>query len=215
MAIEMCGREWSVDELLAEVEKERDIMMDSGGGVTISGGEPLMQVSRLASKDDSLMIFLHELGRRGFHRCVDTTLYADPEVVKAVAAETDLFLVDLKVMDSEKHKQLTGVPNDLILANIRLLTQLGVPFQIRIPLIEGVNADEENIRATAQFLTALPMKPEMVNLLVYHDVGKGKHARLGTAYNPENFRMSTPSEDVQQHAVRILQEHGLNAKIGG
>ena len=74
---------------------------------------------------------------------------------------------------------------------------------------------EENIRATAQFLAALPMKPEMVNLLVYHDVGKGKHARLGTTYNPEGFRMSTPSEDVQQYVVHILQEHGLNAKIGG
>ena len=232
MAIEMCGREWSVDELLAEVEKERDIMMDSGGGVTISGGEPLMQVSRLASKDDSLMIFLHELGRRGFHRCVDTTLYADPEVVKAVAAETDLFLVDLKVMDSEKHKQLTGVPNDLILANIRLLTQLGVPFQIRIPLIEGINADENNIEAVAVFLENLHLESFCVNhrpgtsttvipqvddvaLLPYHDAGKDKHARRGSKYNPEDIPMSTPTEETLQRIIRQLAAHGISAKIGG
>jgi pyruvate formate lyase activating enzyme len=119
------------------------------------------------------------------------------------------------MMDSEKHRQYTGVPNSQILANISMVSEMELPFWIRIPLIEGVNADEENIRATAQFLAALPMKPEMVNLLVYHDVGKGKHARLGTTYNPEGFRMSTPSEDVQQYVVHILQEHGLNAKIGG
>jgi pyruvate formate lyase activating enzyme len=231
-AIEMCGREWTIDELLAEVEKERDIMMDSGGGVTISGGEPLMQVCRPASKDDSLITLLHELGNRGFHRCVDTTLYTDPEVVKAVAAETDLFLVDLKVMDSEKHKQLTGVSNDLILANIRLLAQLGVPFQIRIPLIEGINADENNIEAVALFLENLRFEFSSVNhrqgtsttdipqvkdvaLLPYHDAGKDKHARRGSKYNPENIPMSTPTEETLQRIIRQLAAHGISAKIGG
>jgi pyruvate formate lyase activating enzyme len=232
MAIEMCGREWTIDELLAEVEKERDIMMDSGGGVTISGGEPLMQVCRPASKDDSLITLLHELGNRGFHRCVDTTLYADPEVVKAVATETDLFLVDLKVMDSEKHKQLTGVSNDLILANIRLLAQLGVPFQIRIPLIEGINADENNIEAIAHFLENLHLEFSSVNhrprtstidipqvkdvaLLPYHDAGKDKHARRGSKYNPENIPMSTPTEETLQRIILQLAAHGMSAKIGG
>ena len=230
--IEMCGREWTIDELLAEVEKERDIMMDSGGGVTISGGEPLMQVCRPASRDDSLITLLHELGNRGFHRCVDTTLYADPEVVKAVAAETDLFLVDLKVMDSEKHKQLTGVSNDLILANVRLLAQLEVPYQIRIPLIEGINADENNIEAVALFLENLHLeyfsvnhrqgtsttdKPQVqdVALLPYHDAGKDKHARRGSKYNPENIPMSTPTEEPLQRIIRQLATHGISAKIGG
>ena len=215
MAIEMCGREWTIDELLAEVEKERDIMMDSGGGVTISGGEPLMQVCRPASKDDSLITLLHELGNRGFHRCVDTTLYTGPEVVKAVAAETDLFLVDLKVMDSEKHKQLTGVRNDLILANVRLLAQLGVPFQIRIPLIEGINADENNIEAIALFLENLRFEYSSANhrqgtsttdipqvkdvaLLPYHDAGKDKHARRGSKYNPENRKNDESSRIVKK-----------------
>jgi pyruvate formate lyase activating enzyme len=92
---------------------------------------------------------------------------------------------------------------------------MGKKFWIRIPLIVGINADDENLEASAQFLTSLPTKPEMVNLLVYHDVGIGKHARLGTKYNPEAFPMEAPSEKMQQHALDILQRYGLNTKIGG
>ena len=86
-ALELCGREWTMDELMVEIEKERTIMEDSGGGVTLCGGEPLMH-------PDYTLELLQELGRRGFHRTVDTTLYASPEVVKAVAEHCELFLVD-------------------------------------------------------------------------------------------------------------------------
>lgn len=216
LALEMCGREYSVEELLKEVEKERDIMTDSGGGVTISGGEPLMQVKSKSVESDnceSLLSLLHELGKRGFHRAVDTTLYADPEVVRTVATETDLFLVDLKVMDSSKHKQLTGVPNERIHANLRLLAQLGVPFQIRIPLIEGINTDEENIEATAAFSASIG--GQKVNLLPYHDAGKDKHARRGTTYNPHGLPMSTPDDATLQRIINQFAAHGLNATIGG
>ena len=184
LALETCGREYTVDELLAEIEKERDIMLDSGGGVTISGGEPLLQIRTEArpkplsisprggesslshemttsgnatlpptgGDGEGLLPLLHELGLRGIHRAIDTTLYASPDVVRAVASEADLFLVDLKMMDAGKHKRYTGVSNELILSNLRLLASLGAPIQIRIPLIEGINADEENIEATALFL---------------------------------------------------------------
>ena len=213
MAIEMCGREYTLDELLAEIEKERDIMKDSGGGVTISGGEPLMTVE--------ILHLLKALGQRGFHRCVDTTLYADPEVVKTVAAEADLFLVDLKVMDTEKHKHFTGVSNERILSNLRLLATLNVPFQIRIPLIEGINADEENIEQTARFLETLaPSSRELsglkvVALLPYHEMGRDKHRRRGTTYNPAGIAMSTPSDDTLQRCIRQFDAHGITAQIGG
>ena len=98
------------------------------------------------------MSLLRELGQRGYHRAVDTTLYAPADVVRAAAEETELFLVDLKVMDAEKHKRYTGVDNELILSNIRLLAKLHKPFIIRIPLIEGINDDEDNIEATAAFI---------------------------------------------------------------
>ena len=208
LALEMAGKEWTMAELMAEVEKERTVMEQSGGGVTMCGGEPLMHA-------DYLCEVLDELGRRGFHRTVDTTLFASPETVKKVAERCELFLVDLKLMDSEAHRRYTGVPNEQILLNIRMLSAMGKPFWIRIPLIVGVNADDRNLTASAEFLTTLPTEPEMVNLLIYHDVGIGKHTRLGTKYNPEGIKMEAPSEEVQQHALDIMQQHGLQAIIGG
>lgn len=204
MALEMCGREWNVDELLREVEKERDVMLDSGGGVTLCGGEPLMQ---------NIVSLLQELGRRGFHRAVDTSLYASQEVVRQVAQECDLFLVDIKLMDNEKHRQYTGVSNQIILDNIRLLARLGKPFIVRIPLIEGVNADEENIDATARFLSDLPMKVK-VELLPYHDVGKDKHRRLWSQYNPDNLIMEKPDETTIQRCIGQFSQYGIEAREG-
>ena len=208
LALEMAGKEWKMEELMAVVEKERAVMEESGGGVTMCGGEPLMHTEYLCE-------VLDELGRRGIHRTVDTTLFASEGNVKKVAERCELFLVDLKMMDSEKHQRYTRVGNEQILANIRMLSKMGKRFWIRIPLIVGVNADDENLNASAEFLASLPTKPEVVNLLVYHDVGIGKHARLGTEYNPEALRMEAPSEEVQEHALGIMRRYGLEAKIGG
>ena len=221
LALEMCGREWSVEDLLEEIEKERDVMMESGGGVTISGGEPLMQMNNErvnGERCDSLLVLLRELGQRGFHRAVDTTLHAPMEVVLEVAAETDLFLVDLKVMDAEKHKRYTGVSNERILSNLRLLAGLGVSFQIRVPLIEGINADEENIEETARFideLVTLPSSLKGVALLPYHDAGRDKHARRGTSYNPSGIGMCTPSDAVIQRCINQFAAHGIDTIVGG
>ena len=222
-ARELCGREYAMDELMAEVEKERAVMENSGGGVTLCGGEPLMH------PEDTLAI-LRELGRRGFHRTVDTSLYAKPEVVDAVAAECELLLIDLKLMDSEKHRRYTGVGNELILENIRRVAETGHDFRIRIPLIEGVNADEENIEATARFLSSLsilysPLQakrtgssaPLTLHLLPYHDVGKDKHRRMmpPTPYNPQGYPMAVPSEETLQRCRQQLESHGLRVVIGG
>ena len=205
LALEMAGKEWKMEDLMKEVEKERRVMEESGGGVTMCGGEPLMHT-------DYLCEVLDELGMRKIHRTVDTTLFASAENVKRVAERCELFLVDLKMMDSERHKRYTRVPNELILQNIQLVSEMGHPFWIRIPLIVGVNADDENLTASAKFLASLPTPPEVVNLLVYHDVGIGKHARLGTTYNPEAITMEAPSEEVQQHALGIMKRFGLNTK---
>lgn len=207
-ARELCGREYMMDELMADVEKERDIMEDSGGGVTLCGGEPLMH------SEDTLAI-LRELKRRGFHRTVDTTLFARPEVVDAVAAECELLLIDLKLMDSEKHRRYTGVGNELILENIRRVAEAGHNFRIRIPLIDGINADDANIEATALFLSSLPPWDGTVHLLPYHDVGKDKHIRMGSRYNPQGIPMATPTETTQQRCCQQLEAHGLRVIIGG
>jgi len=255
MAREICGRAYAMEALMAEVEKERTIMEDSGGGVTLCGGEPLMHAHYALE-------LLQELGRRGFHRTVDTSLYASQEVVEAVANECELFLVDLKLMDSEKHRLYTGVGNELILQNIRYLAERQSQFFIRIPLIEGINADEKNMEATAQFLSSLiapripelrsptrslsshleprtsnhPLIPEQssptrslssflfppssksslkVHLLPYHDVGKDKHRRMGTTFNPNGYPMAAPSEETLQRWKQQLEAHGLHVIIGG
>ena len=208
LAMEICGREWPLDELMAEVEKERGVMTDSGGGVTLSGGEPLLH-------PEYALELLAELGRRGFHRAVDTTLYAEPDVVRAIADACELFLVDLKVMDPATHQRCTGVSNELILDNLRLVASLGKPYWIRIPLIDEVNASAENMAATAAFLRSLDRLPDEVDLLPYHDIGKGKHERLGTTYNPNGLSLSAPTEQDQARCLRQLTNAGLTIKIGG
>ena len=207
-AREICGREWTLDALMTEIEKERDIMQDSGGGVTLCGGEPLMH-------DADALSLLQELGRRGLHRCVDTSLYASVDIVRKIAAECELFLVDLKIMDNGKHKLYTGVDNNTILENIKLLAELGADFFIRIPLIEGVNTDETNMSQSIRFLSSLPWKRRTVNLLPYHDVGKDKHVRMGTQFNPKGHILSTPSDETLERCSKAFTDNGFTAIIGG
>ena len=208
MAREICGRSYTMEQLMEEIEKERDIMEDSGGGVTLCGGEPLMH------PQDALAI-LKELGRRGFHRTVDTSLYASLDTVKAIAAECDLWLADLKLMDSEKHRRYTGVGNGQILQNLRWLAENGCQFLVRIPLIEGINADDENIAATARFLSTLPLTNLTVHLLPYHDVGKDKHRRMGSCFNPEGYPMAAPSDATLQRCQAQLEAARATVIIGG
>ena len=212
MAREICGRTYTMEALMDEIEKERTIMEDSGGGVTLCGGEPLMH-------PDYTLRILKELKKRGFHRTVDTSLFASREIVEAIAKECELFLVDIKLMDSEKHRLYTGVGNELILENIRYLAEIRAKFSIRIPLIEGINADEENMEATAQFLSQLTVSLSSltVHLLPYHDVGKDKRRRMlpPTPYNPQGYKMAIPSDTTIARCQQQLEAHGLHVIIGG
>ena len=208
MALEICGNEWQIDDLMAEIEKERTVMEDSGGGVTLCGGEPLMHPALT-------MQLLCELGRRGFHRAVDTSLYAPKQVVADVAGHCELLLVDLKIMDEETHRRFTGVDNRLILQHIRWLAEQGYDFSIRIPLIEGVNADDGNLSETADYLSTLPWQRRTIHLLPYHDVGKDKHRRMWSVFNPDGISMVAPSEETLQHATALFKSHGFEVVIGG
>lgn len=208
MAMEISGTEYSIDYLIHEIEKETVFMDRSEGGVTFCGGEPLQH-------PDMLLEMLRRCGELGIHRAVDTTLLAVPEVVRKVMEHSELFLVDLKHMDTVKHKLYCGVPNELILSNLRLVAEAGHEFHIRIPLIEGVNADEENITRSAEFLASLPWQHHTVNLLLYHDIGKNKHEKLGTIYNPDHYPMATPSEETVGRSVDIFNQYGIDVIIGG
>ncbi|WP_293672540.1 glycyl-radical enzyme activating protein [uncultured Parabacteroides sp.] len=208
LAMEISGTEYSTDALMKEIEKETVFMDRSEGGVTFCGGEPLLH-------PEPLLELLRRCGEQGIHRAVDTTLFARPEIVREVMDNCELFLVDLKQMDSDKHKHYCGVPNELILSNLRMIAEAGHDFYLRIPLIEGVNADEENITRSARFLASLPWKHRTVNLLLYHDIGKGKHEKLGTIYNPEHCAFATPSDETVERCREIFAGYGIETAIGG
>lgn len=208
LAIEMSGKEYTYDELMTEIEKETEVMDQSQGGVTFCGGEPLMH-------PDFLYEMLRRCGELDIHRAVDTTLYANPKVVEKIAQECDLFLVDLKLMDRVKHHAYTGVYNDRILSNIRLIAEMDKSFWIRIPLIHKVNADSENLCRTADFLASLPWKEKKVDLLPYHDIGRMKHEKLGTIYNPGEKVMAPPTDEEKEEALRIFAERNITAGFGG
>ncbi len=214
-AMEMSAKNMTLEQVMKEIEKEKPFFepiatgengTSQRGGVTVCGGEPLMH-------PDDLLSILVACGRENIHRVVDTTLYASPETVKKVASECELFLVDLKMMDSEKHKRYCGVPNEIIHSNIALLADLGKDFIIRIPLVEGINADEENIRTSAKFLAGVEKwKSPQVEILPYHDIAKGKHTRMGTIYNPEGIPMSTPDSTKIAQCISIFAEYGIEAR---
>lgn len=207
-ALEISGKDWPMDQLMAEIEKERGVMETGGGGVTLCGGEPLLDA-------DYAVALLEELGRRGFHRCVDTCLLVPPQTLRRAVPNCDLFLVDLKLMDPALHRKYTGADNELILSNIRLLSELKAPYWIRIPLIKGVNADQDNLTAAADFLLSLPTPPQEVDLLPYHDVAKGKHRRMWSTFNPDNYPFETPSAEEQEAALDIFNARGIECRIGG
>ena len=165
---------------------------------------------------EEALTLLTELKARGFHTTVDTSLQTSPTIVGRVVPVTDLFLVDLKHMCSAQHELYTGKGNELILSNIRLLCQLDADFWIRIPLIEGVNADDENITATADFLDSLTSwKSRRIHLLPFHDVAADKHRRIFSEYNLQGFAMTAPNEATLQHIVSLFENQGYRVVIGG
>jgi pyruvate formate lyase activating enzyme len=204
-AIEISGREISVAEIMEEIEKERVFIDQSGGGVTFSGGEPLLH-------NKFLIRLLEECGRRGIHRAVDTAGFINTDIILAVAEHTDLFLYDLKIMDPEKHRKWIGVTNEKILENLKTLAVAGAKIIIRIPLIGGVNDDPENMEAMARFVAELPGEKKEVNLLPYHKIAQTKYMKLGRA---ENFHLlPQPGKESQLQAISSFLKFGLLASIG-
>lgn len=205
-ATEISGELQSIDEIIAVIEKERAFFEQSNGGVTFSGGEPLMHA-------DYLIQLLDACGARNIHRVVDTTGFTKKETLAKVAERTELFLFDLKLMDSDKHKEYTGVANNIILDNLYYLAELGADINIRIPLIAGVNDDEENIEQTIEYLNSLPGRNRQINILPYHGIAAKKYEKLGATYN-EGI-MAEPSEERQSSILEKFKLNGLNAVIGG
>jgi pyruvate formate lyase activating enzyme len=202
----MSGKYCSVDELMEIVEKERPFFDQSGGGVTLSGGEPLLY-------PDFVVELLRACGEQQIHRAIDTSGYVEREVLLRAAEHTELFLYDLKMIDAAKHKSYTGVDNALILENLQVLSEAGAAIQVRIPLVGGVNDDQESVREAAAFVAGLTGEKKEVNLLPFHDVARGKDEKLGQGRDLSG--LAEPNQEVVASAVDILNAYGLCVKVGG
>ncbi|MBE0534210.1 MAG: glycyl-radical enzyme activating protein [Phycisphaerae bacterium] len=198
------GRKITVGEVLAEITKDVIFFDESGGGVTFSGGEPLMQPRFLAEA-------LRGCKRLGIHTVVDTTLYADWETIMGMVETTDLFLCDLKHMDSDVHRRLTGVPNEGIRSNLERLATVKDVI-VRVPIIPGFNDREENIRATGRFVRSLGTV-RRIDLLIYNRHGLDKEARLSG--NFEVFDGETVTRERAEEIARMLRGFGLEVRVGG
>ena len=161
------------DEVLAEVLKDKLFYENSGGGMTLSGGEPMVHFEFLCE-------LLPKAKRAGLHLCIETCGYAPWEQYERILPWMDLFLYDIKATDPEKHRQFTGVTNEQILENLRKLDAAGGKTILRCPLVPGVNDDEAHLLAIAELANSLKNVQE-INLEPYHPLGVGKCARLGVA----------------------------------
>jgi pyruvate formate lyase activating enzyme len=204
-ARQIAGREMTVAQVMSEIKSDIPFYDQSGGGVTFSGGEPLMQ-------SEFLVALLLACREWEIHTAVDTCGFASWKVLSRLRPYVGLFLYDLKLMQPATHKQLTGVSNARILENLRRLSECGHNIVLRIPIIPGVNDDEANIRAIGAFAASLP-RLDRVDILPYHRAAISKYARLHRAYGfPE---LQPPPEAHLAEIQQLLGQYGLYVKVGG
>ena len=201
-AIQNAGRVVDVDEILEEVRRDRLFYENSGGGVTVSGGEPLMQWK-----------FTQQLIKRcrleKIHTALDTSGYASWDVIKKVIKYVDLVLYDLKVIDSKRHNDRTGVSNKLILVNAERVA-LQAATWLRFPVIPGFNDGAADIKDMAKFAAKIPF--EKVSLLGYHSFGEQKYEKLGRKYTLHD--LSCPTNDRLEQVGDVFRSYGLRVTIG-
>jgi pyruvate formate lyase activating enzyme len=200
-ARQQLGREMSVAGLMAQILRDSPFFEQSGGGVTFSGGEPLLQRR-----------FLRSCRQEGIHTAVDTSGFAPRDQMLELAFWSDLILFDLKLIDNTRHIALTGVPVFPILENLDALDATGAPIWIRLPLIPGLNDDGDNLEALAGFVAGLE-HTRRVHVLPYHAHGSDKHARLGR--NSRRGCLSPPSSESLGETARLLSGFGLEVSLGG
>lgn len=195
----------TVEAIIEEILKDRIFYDQSGGGVTISGGEPLMQV-------EFLIALLDRCHHLGIHTAVDTSGYAAWEDFEQIYDLVDLFLYDLKLIDKTDHKRYVGVSNRRILSNLTRLTERPDKVIVRVPLIPDITDTRDNLEAIALFLSSLP-NVHRISLLPYNKLGEDKMERFEMGY-PRRRWQNMPTEEVRQ-AGKMLESHGYQVSIGG
>jgi pyruvate formate lyase activating enzyme len=204
-ALQQVGQEMESSALVRDLLQDRIFYDESGGGVTFSGGEPLMQAPFLTET-------LKGLRAEGVQTALDTCGFAPWEDLRDAANLSDLILYDLKLMDEARHREATGQSNRMILENLRALARVHPNIWIRVPVIPGINDDETNLEASARFLSGLP-GVRKVDLLPYHGTGEAKFARLGKPYALNQLR--PPSPQRLEELAAIFRARGLDTTTGG
>lgn len=203
-ALEMSGRKVGVEELIQELKKDSVYYSQSGGGITLSGGETLLQPDFAAE-------LLKACKQEGWNTAIETANFANRNALEKVMPYADLFLADLKIFDSEKHKYYTGQSNEKIIENIKYIAQSDKKIIIRIPIIPSVNDDVENMYNTVKFANSIGIKE--INLLPYHRLGINKYSYLGYDYSLNEIL--PPPKEKMQELKRIVENAGIKCKIGG
>ncbi|MBE6087512.1 MULTISPECIES: glycerol dehydratase activator DhaB2 [Clostridium] len=203
-ALVLEGKKYSVEEIIKELKKDSVQYRRSNGGITLSGGEVLLQ-------PDFAVELLKECKAYGWHTAIETAMYVNSEAVKKVMPYIDLAMIDIKSMNDEVHKRFTGVSNNIILKNIKLSDQLTKEIIIRIPVIEGFNADLQSIGEIAQFSKSLT-NLKRIDLLPYHNYGENKYEAIGRDYLLGELK--SPSEDKMERLKALVEIMGIPCTIG-
>lgn len=208
-AREVAGKTYTVDQLVKEAEKDRMFYENSGGGITLSGGEVMVQDM------DYIEAVCNKLYDKGYSVDIDTCGYAPYENFKRILPYVDTFLYDIKAMQDEVHQKFIGTSNQLILENLIKLNEDGAKINIRIPVITGVNATEEFMIDVISFLKEHNISVKQVNLLPYHNTGMHKYKKLDRGYDEEAL-LGVPSAEQMEQFKALFVEYGYqNTKIGG
>ena len=203
-ALYATGWDTTVDEVYDRVIKDSGFFTRNNGGITISGGEAMAQF-------EFTLNLAKRLKDSGIHICLDTTGFAREELYAEILPYIDLFLYDIKQMDSAMHKRLTAVGNELILSNARFLAQNGAAMQVRVPVIPKLTDQETNLRQTAEFCVTLGDAAKLVQLLPYHKTGRMKYERLGWKYKLSN--VEPPDDEFMLKTLEMFQSYGLNCQL--
>ncbi len=204
-ALEEIGEEMTSERVMDVLRRDIIFYDESGGGVTFSGGEPLMQ-------PDFLGALLCGCRAEGIHTAVDTCGYASPAEIEAVARHTDLFLYDLKAVADGLHRRLTGVSNAQILENLERLGKMGVEIAVRVPLVPGYNDAPGDMAEMGRWLAERNLR--RVHLLPYHGTGAHKHEMFGMELRVRDD-LAAPTEEATEETRNLLSGFGLDVRIGG
>lgn len=205
-AREILGRTYLVEQVMKEVEKDRAFYKNSGGGITVSGGEPLYQAGFTAS-------ILRECKREEYHTAVETCGFASEDVIKETAEYTDLFLYDIKLMDSRLHRKYTGVGNEQIHKNLKIIgRELKKDIWIRMPLIKNINDSEEEMKQAIDMVSDIKPQIKKVCLLPYHALGLSKLQAIG-ADDKEAKSFEAPVKIRLERLKELWIENGYYAVI--